>query len=71
MSKKPDMAVYHVTERGEGDSKKAFWTKIGAAWSHGDGEGFNIVLDLVPIATGRMVIRAPKADDTATEGGGE
>lgn len=69
MSKKPDMAVYHVTERGEGDSKKAFWTKIGAAWAHTDGEGFNLAIDYMPMTAGRIVVRAPKADDA--DGGGE
>jgi hypothetical protein len=37
-SNRPTHAVY-VAE-GEGDN--AFWTKIGAAWSHDDGDGFNI-----------------------------
>ena len=69
MSNKPDMAVYHVTERGEGDNKRAFWTKIGAAWSHSDGEGFNLAIDYMPMTAGRIVVRAPKADDG--EGGGE
>lgn len=69
MSKKPDMAVYHVTERGEGDNKKAFWTKIGAAWAHTDGEGFNLAIDYMPMTAGRIVVRSPKADDT--DGGGE
>jgi hypothetical protein len=38
-------AVYVV--EGEGDS--AFWTKIGAAWLHQDGKGFNIQLSCVPL----------------------
>jgi len=71
MSKKPDMAVYHVTERGEGENKKSFWTKIGAAWANADGKGFSLSIDYMPITAGRMVVRAPKADDTATDGGGE
>ena len=37
-------AVYVV--EGEGD--KAFWTKIGAAWAHDDGKGFNIQLSCFP-----------------------
>ncbi len=43
---------------GEGD--KAFWTKIGAAWAHEDGNGFNVTLTAMPI-DGRLVIRKPKA----------
>ena len=53
---KPDYAVYVV--EGEGD--KAHWTKIGAAWSHSDGEGFNIQLTAVPL-TGRLTVRNPNA----------
>lgn len=50
-------AVYVV----EGEGEKAFWTKIGAAFAHEDGEGFNILLTAMPV-NGRMVIRKPKAD---------
>lgn len=66
MSKKPDLAVYHVIERGEG--KKPFWQRIGAAWSHDDGHGFNLSIDYMPMQAGRMVVRAPKPDEQA-EGG--
>ncbi|TBG92671.1 hypothetical protein [Rhizobium leguminosarum] len=54
---KPDFAVYVV--EGEGD--KAHWTKIGAAWSHNDGEGFNIQLTALPL-NGRLTVRKPKAE---------
>jgi hypothetical protein len=53
-------AVYVV--EGEGD--KAYWTKVGAAWPHEDGKGFNIKLTCVPV-DGRLVIREPKADQEA------
>lgn len=53
-------AVYVV--EGEGD--KAFWTKIGAAWAHDDGKGFNIQLSCFPV-NGRLVIREPKVDQEA------
>lgn len=43
----------HVVE-GEGEA--AYWTRIGAAWSHPDGKGFNLTLSALPI-TGRLVIR--------------
>jgi hypothetical protein len=42
-----------VTERGENESKKSFWTRIGAAWDHDDGKGLSIQLDLVPVNDGR------------------
>ena len=59
-SKRPSHAVYVV----EGEGERAFWTKIGAAWQHEDGDGFNVALTAVPL-TGRLVIRKPKADREA------
>ncbi len=54
---KPDYAVYVV--EGEGD--KAYWTKIGSAWSHKDGDGMNVTLIALPL-NGRLTIRKPKAE---------
>jgi hypothetical protein len=53
----PDYAVYVV--EGEGD--KTHWTKIGACWSHSDGEGFNVTLSAMPLS-GRLTIRKPKTE---------
>ena len=55
---RPTHTVYVV--EGEGDS--AFWTKVGAAWRHEDGEGFNITLTALPL-NGRLVVRTAKAND--------
>ncbi|WP_421927157.1 hypothetical protein [Neoaquamicrobium sediminum] len=41
----------------EGDGDTAYWTRIGAAWAHRDGEGFNLQLAAIPM-TGRLVVRA-------------
>lgn len=49
----PTHGVYVV--EGEGD--RAFWTKVGAAWPHNDGNGFNVTLTAVPLS-GRLVIRS-------------
>lgn len=38
-------AVYVV----EGEGPNAFWTRIGAAWMHEDGEGFNVQLTAMPL----------------------
>ncbi|KUO56299.1 MAG: hypothetical protein APF80_10930 [Alphaproteobacteria bacterium BRH_c36] len=54
-AKGPDLVAWHVAEKGD----KGFWTRIGAAWSHKDGEGLTLQLDLVPVAGGRIVLRAP------------
>ena len=51
-SRKPTHAVYQVT----GKADAATWTRIGAAWPHQDGNGFNLALDAVPLH-GRIVIR--------------
>lgn len=46
-----------------------FWLPIGAAFPHQDGEGFNLVLQALPI-DGRVVLRTPKddADDSGKNG---
>jgi hypothetical protein len=43
----------------EGEGEKAFWTKVGCAWAHNDGNGFNVALSALPI-NGRLVIRVRK-----------
>ena len=59
-SKKPALIAYSVKDRGE--DQKAFWTRIGAAWSHGGGPGLTIQLEALPL-DGRIVLTEPKADD--------
>jgi hypothetical protein len=59
---RPSHNVYVV--EGEGDS--AFWTRIGRAWMHDDGDGLNLSLSALPL-NGRLVIRTAK--DTTKEGG--
>lgn len=54
-NKQPSHIVYNVTERGEG--KKDLWQRIGAAWKHEDGEGFNMSLGYMPLKPGRIVVR--------------
>jgi len=56
----PSHSVFVV--EGEGDN--AFWTRIGAAWLHQDGKGFNITLSALPL-NGRLVVREPKDDAEA------
>ena len=61
----PALIAYHVPDTDK--DKKARWTRIGAAWAHNDGKGFNVTLDLIPTTTGRIVLRdyEPKADEDA------
>jgi hypothetical protein len=53
-SKAPSHVAYHVREGKNGG--KSFWTRIGAAWAHNDGQGFNIQVDCVPL-DGRITLR--------------
>ena len=52
-SKSPSHIVYHVRDR---NGQKGFWTRIGAAWAHADGQGFNVQVECVPL-DGRITIR--------------
>jgi hypothetical protein len=56
---RPSHVVYAVTKTGE----RNFWNAIGAAWVHGDGWGFNVKLDYLPLNGAEIVIRKPKADE--------
>jgi hypothetical protein len=42
-SKAPSHIAYHVTDR---DGGKGFWSRIGAAWTHQDGKGCTIQLEV-------------------------
>jgi hypothetical protein len=55
----PSHRVYAVTKEG----KQSYWRPIGACWSHGDGQGFNMKLDYLPLNGAEIVIRKPKAED--------
>ncbi|MBS7545545.1 hypothetical protein [Ancylobacter oerskovii] len=58
-SKQQPLGVFVVDERQD----RKFWTRVGAAWPHKDGEGFNV--DITPgiSVSGRLVIREKKQDD--------
>ena len=51
--KVPTHIAYQVRE----GAQKGYWTRIGAAWAHKDGQGFSIQLDCVPL-DGRISLRA-------------
>ena len=52
-SKSPSHIAYQVRDREGG---KGFWTRIGSAWQHKDGKGFNVQLECVPL-DGRITLR--------------
>lgn len=49
----PSHIAYQVRDR---EGKKGIWTRIGSAWVHADGNGFNIQVDAVPL-DGRISLR--------------
>jgi hypothetical protein len=55
----PSYTAYAVTKRGDGQDD--WWTPIGAAFEHKDGQGFNIVLQTIPL-DGKIVLRPPKEE---------
>jgi hypothetical protein len=50
---KPSHLVYQVRDR---EGKSGIWTRIGSAWAHADGKGFNIQIEAVPL-DGRITLR--------------
>ena len=52
-SKSPSHVAYQVRDR---EGRKSFWTRIGVAWAHADGKGFNVQLEVVPL-DGRISLR--------------
>jgi hypothetical protein len=55
----PSLIAWHVSERGD----KNQWNRIGAAWSHEDGKGLTLKLDMIPMGSGRIVLREPKSEE--------
>jgi len=62
-NQQPNYRAYTVIKRGDGQDD--FWLAIGAAFQHQDGDGFNVVLQALPI-DGKIVLRPPKAGDDQT-----
>ncbi len=54
---KPTHIAYQVKE----GSQKSYYTRIGAAFVHKDGKGFNILLDSIPV-DGKVTLRAASED---------
>ena len=51
--RKPEYIAWTVRDTQDG---KGFWNRVGAAWSHKDGQGYELSLDSVPI-DGRITLR--------------
>ena len=64
VSRQPDMILYAVKEYRDGKEIKGHWMRIGAAWRHKDGVGYNIRQDFVPLGKDySIVLREPLPDD--------
>jgi hypothetical protein len=55
-TQQPSYTAYTVIKR---EGQDDFWIAIGAAFSHQDGDGYNVVLQALPL-DGRVVLRLPK-----------
>jgi hypothetical protein len=64
---KPSHILYQIIER---KGKESIWTRIGAAWVHQDGKGFNISFNAIPI-TGSIVLREYDSSKKTVEEKGE
>lgn len=63
--KRPFMLAYTV--KAIDDGRNSVWSKIGAAWSHKDGQGYEIRMDALPV-DGRVVLRTVKDKDADQSG---
>lgn len=51
---RPTHIAYHVRDVGE----QSYWDRVGVAWQHRDGKGFNVELSCMPI-DGKLTLRVP------------
>jgi hypothetical protein len=60
-SQQPTYRAYTVVKR---EGQEDFWIALGAAFMHQDGEGFNVILQALPLPSGdgtcKIVLRPPK-----------
>jgi hypothetical protein len=57
-TQQPTYQAYTVVKR---ENQEDYWLNIGAAWMHQDGEGYNIILQALPV-NGKIVLRPPKGE---------
>ena len=56
MTNKPTHIAYSVRDYEKGGKKDSSWTRVGVAWQHKDGKGFDVNLEAFPVS-GRVVLR--------------
>jgi hypothetical protein len=58
----PSHHAYSVRDFERDGKKDSQWLKIGVAFAHKDGGGFDVVLDALPV-NGCVTIREPRAKE--------
>ncbi len=58
--RKPDFVAYSVKDGRDG---KGFFSRVGAAWAHRDGQGYDISLEAMPV-NGRITLRELRDERT-------
>jgi len=58
--------AYSVREYEANGEKKSDWTKVGVAFPHSDGKGYNVLLQAVPL-DGKMVLRIHEDKEDGAE----
>ena len=67
-SKHPSHKAFIVEKNGQDES---FWTEVGAAWSHEDGQGFNLSIKKGLSVSGQLVLRTVKDEKRYQDKTGE
>ena len=62
---KKSLAVYTVRS-GTKEGAKDYWLRIGMAFAHENGEGFNVLLNANPL-DGKLVLMPPKEQDESQQ----
>jgi hypothetical protein len=64
----PAYRAFTVIKR---EGEEDFWLRIGAAFPHHSGDGYNVILQALPIPDGdgtcKIVLRPPKDDKNAED----
>ncbi len=58
--------VYVVEDRERENTKRSFWHRMGTAYRHKDGKGYNIELIPGVSVSGRIVLRESEPSEEAT-----
>jgi hypothetical protein len=58
-TRKPTHTAYSVRDYEKNGETNSDWTRVGVAWAHRDGNGFDIILEAIPV-NGRIALRKNK-----------